>query len=429
MKKFSSLVMGLMLVLPIVAGNFTKNDLTGMYDFIGTDTVESVTVDFTTWTTDSLYDEAVGSDYVTGAHTLAFVERGGMGFQKWVIYPNRWFATGVTKNALFNNAKNNAEADSLEQMAIYFPPVKWGVKQISISGRQGGRPLIVIGYNESASAWQKLGTIAIAGDNGINNSTFDVNSSNICRIALYGQKSNTAYTSITNISITPMEEPETPLYELQQDGTYAYVGEPVGEINIDFSSWALTDLPSTLTDDMPLAESHGLGFVKWKMNAYNAGGINQTVLFNNNASDFGGSPTNNNTTNPPTIYMPTTVRGIKFVSVTYVPASSAHWFKPYYKDNTGMHDNVASVSLPTSSEQGLQTAVWTFNSNGPTTMYFRHTGTTWPRIASIVVTLVSETPTDISNTKSSAACVKTIENGQLVIYKNGVRYNVLGSIL
>jgi hypothetical protein len=43
--------------------------------------------------------------------------------------------------------------------------------------------------------------------------------------------------------------------------------------------------------------------------------------------------------------------------------------------------------------------------------------------------LVGDFPSDISNTAAESKAVKFIENGQLVIIKNGVKYNALGAQL
>ena len=425
MKKIASFVIGAMMVLPLFANNFAKNELTGMYDYTG-DSVDNVSVNFTTWSGDDLYDEAVGADFVSGPHTLAFVEKNGLGFQRWVIYPNRWFATGVNKNALFNNAKP-AEADSLDQPAVYFPPVKGGIKQISVTGKQGGRPLYVLGYSESAAEWSVLGTLSIP--NTYDTYTFDINSADIRRVALYGNRLNTAYTSITHINISSMNEEEKPedpdLYVLNEiTGTYTYTGEPVDDIDIDFANWDPTDLPSTFTDDMALTEVQGYGFVKWKIQAYKNGIVDQNVLFNNNATDFGGSPTNNATTNPPAIYFPTTVRGVKSIAIKYVIGANPAWLNYTCKDSNG--STTANVQLPASEASNPQTYTLTLNSEGPTTVYFLYKVNTWPRIMSIKFTLVDETPTSLSDTNADTHVIKRIENGQLVIIKNGVRYNALG---
>lgn len=432
MKKLTSFILGLLIVLPLSANNFEKNETTGMYDFIGTDSVESISVDFTTWQASDLYDEAIGNNYAsTTPHTLSFTEKEGLGFQRWVIFPNRWFATGVTRNALFNNSYPR-DADSLATPAIYFPPFKWGIKQLSVFGKQGGRPLLVLGYRESTAAWEKLGTIAISGDNGINESTFDINSADICRIALYGDKANTAYTSITKIEITGMdepEEPEDPLYVYNSTTErYDYVGEPVSAINIDFSTWATSDLPATLSDDMVLTEKDGLGFIKWKIVSRSCGEKGTVkALFNNNNSDFSSGPANNETTNPPRIYLPTTTRGVKNIKVFggFSGSSGSVSVGVRYKDASHTAWTWGgSLVLPYSyAEVSLENDL---NTTGQTSIYLEYTTTPYPAITNLWVEL-KDSPTGIDNANADVKVTKQIENGQLVIIKNGVRYNILGS--
>ena len=45
------------------------------------------------------------------------------------------------------------------------------------------------------------------------------------------------------------------------------------------------------------------------------------------------------------------------------------------------------------------------------------------------IALVGDSPSDISNTAAESKAVKFFENGQLVIIKNGVKYNALGAQL
>lgn len=106
-------------------------------------------------------------------------------------------------------------------------------------------------------------------------------------------------------------------YELQADGTYKYIGDPVSQLSIDFTTWEQTDLPALLTDDNTLSEAHGLGFVKWKIAERNCGdkGV-VNALFNNSNGDFpeGGDATKNDA-NPikPRIFLPTTTTGVTII--------------------------------------------------------------------------------------------------------------------
>ena len=47
----------------------------------------------------------------------------------------------------------------------------------------------------------------------------------------------------------------------------------------------------------------------------------------------------------------------------------------------------------------------------------------------LVITFPPTTPTAIDNAAVEGKAVKTIENGMLIIEKNGVRYNALGQVI
>lgn len=223
---------------------------------------------------------------------------------------------------------------------------------------------------------------------------------------------------------------------IKNDGTgiYDYSGDTVSTISIDFSQWAATDLPSTLSDDMELVEvekdGQFYGFVKWKLVWYNSGTVNQRVLFNNSNGDFPQGEKNDKTSTPPAIYFPTTVRGIKSIDIKYLAGSSSPesygWLQYRYTDKTGSVAP-ASIKLPVSEATNPQTYTIEVNSQGPTTVYFLYKVNVWPRILSIDFTLVEDPATSISETEADTRVIKRIENGQLVIIKNGVRYNILGS--
>lgn len=163
-------------------------------------------------------------------------------------------------------------------------------------------------------------------------------------------------------------------YSVQTDGTYAYAGDTVDAINIDFASWATTDLPSELSDDMVLTEvekdGQFYGFVKWKIAAYN----NQNVLFNNNTGDAGVTVSNATSANPPAIYFPTTSRKIDSIAISTFTAN--FWLTFNWTDNDGAHSQSVKIE-----SAGIST--FAINSNGPTTLYILYKMTTWPRIKSI----------------------------------------------
>ncbi len=162
-------------------------------------------------------------------------------------------------------------------------------------------------------------------------------------------------------------------YTPQADGTYAYVGDTVDAINIDFATWETSDLPSQLSDDMPLTEvtkdGQTYGFVKWKIE--NNTGAGQKVLFNNNTGDEGVTIPNNTSTNPPAIYFPTTSRKIDSIAINTFTAN--FWLTFNWTDNDGAHTKSVKIE-----SAGIN--VFEINSNGPTTLYILYKMTTWPRI-------------------------------------------------
>ena len=178
-------------------------------------------------------------------------------------------------------------------------------------------------------------------------------------------------------------------YTQQGDGTYAYAGDTVDAINIDFTSWELTDLPSALSDEMPLAEvtkdGQSYGFVKWKIASYTSGGVTQNVLFNNNTGDEGVTIPNNTSTNPPAIYFPTTSRKIDSIAINSFTAN--YWLSFNWIDADGPHAVSKKIEAA-----GIST--FEINSNGPTTLYILYKMTTWPRIKSIDV-FVEGAPTPV----------------------------------
>ena len=168
-------------------------------------------------------------------------------------------------------------------------------------------------------------------------------------------------------------------YAAESDGTYTYSGSPVDELSVDFTTWSTSDLPATLSDDMAAAESHNMAFVKWKITSRTCGEKGSVnALFNNNASDFGGSPVNGATTNPPRIYLPTTSGSVGNIKVFC--GGGNQWIKVFYKDADHTAWTQAS-SIQTATAYADYSL--SLNSNGQTTIYLEYTGTGWIAIASL----------------------------------------------
>ena len=102
------------------------------------------------------------------------------------------------------------------------------------------------------------------------------------------------------------------------------------------------------------------------------------------------------------------------------------WFQYTYTDA----NETKSQSVQTAAASAVDaesTDVITLNTTGPTALYITYKMTLWPRITRISFTLEDDSPTSLSETEADTRVIKRIENGQLVIIKNGVRYNILGS--
>ncbi len=432
MKKIYLLAVIMVAAFSVQAANYTRNATTNKYDYSGPE-VASLSVDFSTWAPDSLVDPAVGSNYTTAAHSDMFEERGNMGFHRFVIYQNRWLASGVTKNALFNNGKGNvtaADQDTI-QPAIYLPTIQSGIKSITVYGT-GNKTLWVHKRNDDGS-WSYVGGIAVPSAYGSASITIDDATVKTVML-LYN---STSYLSITNIEVEPMEatteepsdDPTYNNYRLDQvTGKYDYIGEPVDEFEVDFSNYATTDLPATLSDDMALVELGDLGLIKWKIASRPSGSLGTVnALFNNDNGDFAGGPKNNATTNRPTIYLPTTTMGVD--SIYMFGGNAAVNLTVYYKDNNHTSWTQASTYLPL--VKAFDESHYYLGSEGPTSIYITYGYTSWIAINTIslvmndtrVATSIEEVPA--LNSKAPMYNIlgqQVDENYHGIIIQNGYKY-------
>lgn len=165
--------------------------------------------------------------------------------------------------------------------------------------------------------------------------------------------------------------------------TYDYTGQSVSALVVDFSQWALADLPTKLADDMPVAEKDHCAFMKWKILENNPSGRQFgtcNVLFNNDNDDFPDGPKNTATTNAPRIYLPTTVGGIKTLSIWAGGPGDAP-LNVYYKDSKhGVWTLAGTVTVLKNKYQEYTLAM---NTEGATTVYIEHKSGTWLRIMQI----------------------------------------------
>ena len=374
---------------------YVLNSTTGKYDYQG-EPIESLSVDFTNWYASylpsPLYDD------------MALAEKNGLGFVKWKIQKRPCGDKGQVY-ALFNNNTGDegvtvANNVTTNPPRIYLPTTARGVKKITVFGGNSNVTLGIFIKDDEHEDWAWKASLSLVA--GFSEVSVDLNTKG--QTSIYLEYGSTPYVAITNIDLE-IEDPVQPLYSLNtESGKYEYVGEPVDEINVNFSTWAVDDLPTELTDDMPLSEAHGLGFIKWRLPWYNQGVVNQRVLFNNNTGDAGVTEANNVTTNKPAIYFPTTTRGIESIAIRYL-GGNPFWLNYNYTDDMG--EKSASVQLPASADTDPQTYVLNLNTHGQTSLHFLYAMTVYVRVLSIEFTIKD------SEVESLELWAETTSNGNL----------------
>lgn len=407
-----------------------------MYTYVG-EAKANLFVDFSKWSVDSLTEENM--DAIKGGsapHPLKMVERGGMGFQKWIIYANRWLASGVTKNVIFNNAVGNATAPLSELPIIYLPTIKDGVKAIYLKGLM--QSVGVLYQDASTKEWKEYGYFALDAA-GKTYDEFKIKFENGTpeNVALYFNKDKTGWTSIESLSVYSVNdkepEPDKPVivgnYQLNKtNNKWEYIGTPVTEDQyIDFSMIETTALPATLNDTMGMKVIAGyeFGFIKWKIE--DNATLGYKVLFNNDNADFPEGLKNNSTANRPAIYFPKTARGIK----------SVRFLMSFSKNNYGLQMNYAddvkpnnykgvTVDVTKPNEDGLFDVTTELNSKGQTFLYVMTGSTIYGRILEMELVLEDEPTTGLEAQKAVAPSLKCLENGKIAIYREGHRFNVMG---
>lgn len=410
-----------------------------MYKYVGAP-VANLFVDFSKWAADSLVEENMdGIKGGSAPHPLKLVERGGIGFQKWIIYPNRWLASGVTKNVIFNNAVGNITTTLSQLPIIYLPTIKDGVKAIYLKGLM--QSVGVLYQDPATNEWKEYGYFALDAT-GKTYDEFKIKFENGTpeNVALYFNKDKTGWTSIESISVYSVNdkepEPEKPVivgnWQLNKtNNKWEYIGTPVTEDQyIDFSNVATTALPTTLSDTMTMKviDGYEFGFIKWKIEDNAA--LGYKVLFNNNNADFPDGPKNNVTTNKPGIYFPKTDRGIKSVRflMYFTTKTGQFGWQMNYADNVKSNNyKGVAVDLSQTDEDGIIDVTTELNSQGPTFLYIQTTAAIYGRILEMELVLEdAPAPTELESQKVVAPSVKCIENGKIAIYREGVRYNVMG---
>lgn len=328
--------------------------------------------------------------------------------------------------------------DGFELPIIYLPTITDGVKAIYLKGLM--QSVGVLYQDPTTKEWKEYGYFTLD-EAGKTYDEYKIKFENGTpeNVALYFNKDKTGWTSIESINVYSVNdkepEPEKPFivgnWQLNKtNNKWDYIGTPITEDQyIDFSNVATTALPATLSDTMTMKviDGYEFGFIKWKIE--DNASLGYKVLFNNNNADFADGPKNNATTNKPGIYFPKTDRGIKSVR-----------FLMYFTTNTGQFgwqmnyaDNVktnnykgVTVDLAQTDKDGLIEVTTELNSQGPTFLYVLTTAAIYGRVLEMELVLEDKATTGIDNNAVVIPFVKRIEKGQIVIYREGVRYNVMG---
>jgi len=390
MKRIILFIVGAMLVLPLCADNYALQS-DGTYSYTG-EPVSELSVDFTTWW-GSYLPSTLSDD-------MALAEKNNLGFVKWKIKQRTCGDKGQVY-ALFNDDYNDFSAggsavrnnSTTNPPRIFLPTTARGVKSIKISGYVGGGNSQSVGVyykDASQSTWKWKGSLTLTTTYG--EVSLDLNTEG--QTSIYLNYDKTAWCTISDLELD-IEEEEEPVFQYNsENGQYDYIGVPVDELNVDFTTWKLTDLPSSFTDDMVLAQKNGIGFVKWRI-ASRPCGEKGTVhaLFNNNNGDAGVTEPNTTTTNKPRIFLPTTARGVKKIKV--FGGANGQPLGIYYKDaNQSSWKWKASLILP--AEFGEVTV--DLNTTGMTSLYLTYDRTVWPAITNIELEI--EDPLYVLNTET-----------------------------
>ena len=385
MKKIFLFILGAMLVLPLAADNYVLES-DGTYSYTGTP-VSELSVDFTIWATTDLPTPL--------ADDMTLAEQNNLGFVKWKIASRSCGSKG-TVNALFNNNNGDfsggaANNTTTNKPRIYLPTTTGGVKKIKVFG---GNSDVSLGVrykdDKNTTSWKWGGSLVLVSAFG--EAELELNTEG--QTSIYIEYSNTPYVAITNLDLE-IEQAEEPVFQYNSTTQqYDYIGVPVDELNVDFTTWKTKDLPASFTDDMGLAQKNGIGFVKWKIASRSCGSKGTVnALFNNNNGDFSGGAANNTTTNKPRIFLPTTARGVKRIKV--FGGANGQALGIYYKDaNQSSWKWKASLTLPADFAE----VTVDLNTTGMTSIYLSYDKTAYPAITNIELEI--EDPLYVLNTET-----------------------------
>ena len=140
---------------------------------------------------------------------------------------------------------------------------------------------------------------------------------------------------------------------------------------------------------------------------------------------FAGSPKSNGRIATVDVQYPATVT---VYAMSYT--KEAKVTRSLYLSAGSLSDKTAVIAHTTDGTADSQVIqVGTYDCAQAATLYFSVDGGMYLFGFSVVKKAASETPTAIDNTPATHKAVKAIENGQLIIIRDGVKYNVQGQIV
>ena len=225
MKKIIFLAIGLSAALSMRAGNYQESSDGKSYVYTGTP-VESFSVDFKTWGTDSLPS--------TWGDTAKVTEAGNIGFVKWKIANRTLKHEGVSisggVNCAFNNGttddtpgiKNNA---STNKPRIYLPTTTRGVKAIkAVMSCNNARTLMVNYKDDNHDTWTYTSENALTAGAGYADTESVVTLNTTGQTSIYLEYASTDYFGVVSISLEMESEVADTTVRLSKDSIVLPVG-------------------------------------------------------------------------------------------------------------------------------------------------------------------------------------------------------------
>ena len=356
------------------AADYERDETTHFFNYIGTPVETDLEVDFSNLTSDM---EAYASG-TTQTHSETLIEFQGLGLYKYcynassrtvddVAYtaPRAWNScSSIVNGAAKRNDTIAKYYHDYDKCAVYFPEMKYGIRYIVVEGwsYQAASNIIFKKQNTDGSWADIASSSQTLNKDSYTRDTLFINSRNIKRVMFYrGGVQLQKFQFITKVKVVTYEKQ----YEAVADG-YRYIGSPVDNFSVDFTTWTADSLPATWFDADVAAEAGQMAFIKWSSDRVR----NSTRSVFNNGTTADATPVRNaSTSNKPCIYLPKTSRGVKTIRARIASKSVVN-LKVKYKDvsHGTWSYNSTQVLTPSSTEWVVTDVSLDLNSTGETSI-------------------------------------------------------------